>query len=73
MLRKLKLFALEGTKEFGQEVSDVLGIPLSQHEEFYFDDRESYCASLEKRSPDRGADGYSVSYMQIIANQLMIN
>lgn len=57
MKDKLRIFALNDTKGWGEEVAAHIGVPLSRHEEKYFHDRESYCASLENV---RGRDCYVI-------------
>lgn len=56
-MTKLKLFALNSSKDFGSQIADHLEIPLSKHDEYYFDDKESYCASLENV---RGCDVFVI-------------
>lgn len=46
-MKKIKLFAMNSSRNFGEEVSKILGITLTKHEEYYFPDGEPYCASLE--------------------------
>lgn len=56
-LSDLKIFALNSTKEFGEQISNQLEVSLSKHEEFFFQDKEPYCASLENV---RGCDVFVV-------------
>lgn len=56
-MASLKLFALNGSQAFGKEVADLLNVPLSRHDEYYFDDGEPYCASLENV---RGCDVFVI-------------
>jgi ribose-phosphate pyrophosphokinase len=44
---RLKLFALNSAKEFGELVSSKLAVPLSRHKETCFHDGECYVASEE--------------------------
>lgn len=56
-MKGIKLFALNGTKDFGAQVANVLGEPLTKHEEKHFQDGECYAASLENV---RGTDCYVI-------------
>jgi ribose-phosphate pyrophosphokinase len=56
-MKKCKLFALNGSREFGEKVANSLGIPLSKHKERCFDDGECYVASEENV---RNADVYVI-------------
>jgi len=53
----LKLFSLNASQNFGEKVSQHLGIPLSQHEEREFEDGEHKTRSLENV---RGSDVYVI-------------
>ena len=60
-LKKLRLFALDATKEFGQEVAKHLGISLSEHKERCFADDECYVApSPELKENMRGKDVFVI-------------
>lgn len=41
---KIKLFALNASREFGEEVAKFLDMSLSEHDEYCFDDGECYVA-----------------------------
>lgn len=56
-MKKLKIFALGDSLDFGKEVANSLGINLCNHEEYNFDDGESYCSSLENV---RGCDVFVI-------------
>lgn len=51
----LSLFALNASREFGQRVAGVLGVPLARHEEREFEDGEHKARPLESV---RGRDVY---------------
>ena len=56
-MRRLKIFALNGSREFGSRVAAALGKNLSRHKESRFHDGEVYCASEENV---RGSDVYVI-------------
>jgi ribose-phosphate pyrophosphokinase len=56
-MKEMKIFALNATKAFGEQVAANLKMKLSEHEEYSFEDGECYCASLENV---RGKDVFVV-------------
>lgn len=56
-MRKLKIFALNASREFGERVANALGKNLSNHKESTFHDGEVYAAADENV---RGSDVYVV-------------
>jgi ribose-phosphate pyrophosphokinase len=57
LMRKLKMFALNASREYGEQVATALGKTLSKHKESTFHDGEVYAASEENV---RGCDVYVV-------------
>src|SRR5579859_600416 len=55
--RDLRLFAIKGTDNLGQEISKLLAHPLSAHEERDFEDGEHKARPLD---PVGGADAYVI-------------
>lgn len=53
----MKIFSMDSCLEFGEAVSNALKVPLSQKNEKFFEDKESYVASLENV---RGADCFVI-------------
>ncbi len=61
---QLKLFALNNAKEFGKQVADRLGVRLSEHEEYCFDDGECYTQPRTGIKENvRGCDVFLISSM----------
>lgn len=57
----IKLFALNASRDFGQEVAKLLSVPLSLHEEFRFEDGECYIAPSPKIQENvRGCDVFVI-------------
>lgn len=54
---QFRLFGLNSSKEFARSVSTEMGIPLSRHEEKWFEDGEPYVRSSENV---RGCDVYVI-------------
>jgi len=72
-LGSIKLFALKGSKDYGEEIAKYLDLPLSEHEEYCFDDGECYCGSLENV---RGCDVFVIQSLysdehESVAQKLM--
>ena len=63
---KLALFALEGSREFGQEVARHIGVALAAHEERAFEDGEHKTRALESV---RGRDVYVIHSLHGDARQ----
>jgi ribose-phosphate pyrophosphokinase len=60
-VKKLKLFALDSSREYGEQVAQHLGIPLSEHEESCFDDGECYVAPQQALKENcRGNDVFVI-------------
>ena len=59
---KLKLFALNASKQFGEEIAHYLDIAVCPHEERRFEDGEAYVApsSTDEMSNVRGSDVFVV-------------
>jgi ribose-phosphate pyrophosphokinase len=61
---KLKIFALNGIRDFGQQVANKLEVNLSEHEEYCFDDGECYIAPRTGIKENvRGCDVFVISSM----------
>lgn len=61
---KIKIFALNSAMDFGKQVSDKLGVRLSEHEEYCFDDGECYIAPRTGIKENvRGCDVFVISSM----------
>lgn len=61
---KIKLFALNATREFGEEVANHLGLPLCDHEEWCFEDGECYIAP--KTALKENVRGHDVFVIQSV-------
>lgn len=61
---KLKLFALNSSRDFGEEIASRLGVPLHEHDEFKFDDGECYVAPKPDIQENvRGCDVFVIESM----------
>jgi ribose-phosphate pyrophosphokinase len=55
---EIKLFGLNSTRDYAVRLADHLGLDLSRHREYYFDDGEAFCC------PDENVRGRDVFIVQ---------